>query len=60
MIDEVIGDIVRALLTADVNVKLVRQLKENVKLKARLHADTLGANKRRFIQKVSPQVDLVL
>lgn len=55
-----IGDIVRALLTADVNVKLVRQLKENVKLKARLHADTLGANKRRFIQKVSPQVDLVL
>ncbi|KAK1443484.1 signal recognition particle [Babesia gibsoni] len=51
VIDEVIGDIVRALLSADVNVKLVRQLKENVKVKARLHADTLGANKRKFIQK---------
>ncbi|ORM39336.1 Signal recognition particle 54 kDa protein [Babesia sp. Xinjiang] len=51
VIDEVIGDIVRALLSADVNVKLVRQLRENVKLQTRLHADTLGANKRKFIQK---------
>nr|BAN66171.1 signal recognition particle SRP54 protein, putative [Babesia bovis] len=51
VIDEVIGDIVRALLSADVNVKLVRQLRENVKLQVRLHADALGANKRKFIQK---------
>ncbi|GFE54102.1 signal recognition particle SRP54 [Babesia ovis] len=51
VIDEVIGDIVRALLSADVNVKLVRQLRENVKLQARLNADALGANKRKFIQK---------
>ncbi|GBE60471.1 signal recognition particle SRP54 [Babesia ovata] len=51
VIDEVIGDIVRALLSADVNVKLVRKLRENVKLQARLHADALGANKRKFIQK---------
>ncbi|EKX73960.1 signal recognition particle 54kDa protein 2, putative [Theileria equi strain WA] len=52
VIEEVIGDIVRALLLADVNVKLVHKLRENVKRLNKNNADMIGANKRRYLQKI--------
>ncbi|UKK00639.2 signal recognition particle protein 2 [Theileria orientalis] len=52
VIEEVIGDIVRALLMADVNVKLVHKLKENIKRLNKNNADMIGANKRRYLQKI--------
>ncbi|KAK2196779.1 bifunctional Signal recognition particle [Babesia duncani] len=51
VIEEVIKDIVRALLSADVNVKLVQKLQENVKAKCVDGGRSAGTNKRKFVQK---------
>lgn len=50
MINGVLSEISRALLEGDVNIRLVAQLKNNVKARASLQEGT-GANKRRLIQK---------
>jgi len=50
-IDELLNEIARALLEADVNIKLVFTLKANIK-KAMTSAEAAGGlNKRRMIQR---------
>lgn len=52
LIDELLKDICAALLESDVNVKLVQQLRKNVKKEVSAQA-TAESNKRRLVQKVS-------
>jgi signal recognition particle subunit SRP54 len=47
----ILKDICGALLESDVQVKLVRQLRDNVKLAVNLEDGASGANRRRLIQK---------
>lgn len=49
-LDAVMSDICRALLEADVNVKLVLALRNNVKAKVNLEEVGAGLNKKRLIQ----------
>ncbi|DAZ96753.1 TPA: hypothetical protein N0F65_012330 [Lagenidium giganteum] len=53
--DEVLNTILKeicgALLESDVQVKLVRQLRDNVKLAVNLEDSSAGTNRRRLIQK---------
>lgn len=51
VIDELVNDIVRALLSADVNVKLVAALRKNIKDKIKLDDMPAGINKRKAVQK---------
>ncbi|CAF0961768.1 unnamed protein product [Rotaria sordida] len=50
VLNEALGEICRALLEADVNVRLVKQLRENVKQAINLEETAVGLNKRRLIQ----------
>ncbi|CAF0806738.1 unnamed protein product [Didymodactylos carnosus] len=50
VLTEALGEICRALLEADVNVLLVKQLRENVKQAINLSETAVGLNKRRLIQ----------
>ncbi|CAF0813666.1 unnamed protein product [Adineta ricciae] len=50
VLNEALGEICRALLEADVNVLLVKQLRENVKKAINLEETAVGLNKRRLIQ----------
>jgi signal recognition particle subunit SRP54 len=50
VLNEALGEICRALLEADVNVHLVKQLRENVKQAINLEETAVGLNKRRLIQ----------
>lgn len=52
VLEACLKDIARALLDADVNVKLVGQLRENVKRSVQLDHAPSGMAKRRMIQKV--------
>jgi signal recognition particle subunit SRP54 len=63
VIDEkVLNDLVKAiamaLLQADVDVRLVKQLQTNIKAKANLDDLAPGVNKRKVIQSVSPSLSL--
>jgi len=49
-LNSMLNEIVRALLSADVNIKLINQLKINVKKKVNLAEMASGLNKRRVIQ----------
>lgn len=51
-LDEVLKDISRALLQADVNVKLVQSLRQAVKDRVQLDKQPPGVNKKRLIHKV--------
>ena len=51
VLNAVLGEISRALLEADVNVRLVGSLRNNVKKAINLEDTAAGVNKRRLIQK---------
>ena len=50
-LDALIKEITTALLKSDVNIKVVSQLKKNIKAKVDLEELGSGVNKRRVIQK---------
>ena len=45
-----LGEICRALLEADVNIRLVKQLRENVRAAIDFEEMASGLNKRKMIQ----------
>ncbi|CAE8648653.1 unnamed protein product, partial [Polarella glacialis] len=51
LLDEVLKEIAAALLQADVNVKFVSELRNNVKKIVLMESDASGVNKRKLIQK---------
>jgi signal recognition particle subunit SRP54 len=51
VVNDMIKDIVRALLEADVNVRIVNQLRQNIKSKFE-DEELTGINKRRLLQKI--------
>mmetsp|Transcript_15311 Transcript_15311/g.32918 ORF Transcript_15311/g.32918 Transcript_15311/m.32918 type:complete len:493 (+) Transcript_15311:239-1717(+) len=51
VLDDMLKDVSRALLEADVNVKLVAQLRNNVKKRVSIEELAAGVNKRKLIQK---------
>lgn len=52
MLDACIKEICTALLQADVNVKLVARLRDNVKKRVNMEEMAGGLNKRKIIEKV--------
>lgn len=50
-LNEMLGEVCRALLEADVNVKLVQSLRQSVKKKVNLEELAAGVNRRKLIQK---------
>lgn len=52
VLDSLLDQIVRALISADVNIKLVRKLRDNVKQVIDFDEMAQGLNKRRMIQMV--------
>jgi signal recognition particle subunit SRP54 len=54
--DEVISaiqsDVCRALLEADVNVKIVGKLRNNIKLRLNLEDQAIGINRQKLVQRV--------
>lgn len=51
VIDKMLGEVARALLEADVNVKLVGELRKAMKLRANLEEEAAGTNRRKTIQR---------
>lgn len=51
-LDAMLKEIAHALLTADVNVKIVQKLRVNIKQSINLEEFAAGVNRRRMIQKV--------
>lgn len=51
-ISEMIKEISNALVAADVNVKIVFNLREALKARTRLDVQPVGINKRKFVKKV--------
>jgi len=51
VVDDLLKEIARALLDADVNVKLVFALRKNIKEKIKLDEMPAGINKRKAVQK---------
>ena len=51
ILDEILKEIATALLQADVNVKLVAQLRNNVKRKVNMDDMAGGLNKQRVIEQ---------
>lgn len=51
VLDELLKEICRALLEADVNVRLVQTLRQNVKRTVNLETLAAGVNKKRIIQR---------
>lgn len=49
LLQEVLQDIAMALLNADVNIKFVAKMRENVKAHVALHGEGGGANMRKLI-----------
>ena len=52
MLNEILDEIVMALLQSDVNIKHVAKLRDNVKLQVKLEKGGVGTNLRKIIQKV--------
>jgi signal recognition particle subunit SRP54 len=53
-------EIVRALMESDINIKLIQNLRNNVKTSVNLDENTGAVNKKRNIQKVCRIVTLLL
>ncbi|KAJ1463076.1 SRP54-type protein [Pelagophyceae sp. CCMP2097] len=51
VLDKMLAEISRALLEADVNVKVVGQLRKAIKTRASLEDEAAGTNRRKSIQK---------
>ncbi|KAG0237500.1 Signal recognition particle [Actinomortierella wolfii] len=51
VVEDMLRDICKALLESDINVKLVQQLRKNVKASINLDENTSAVNKKRNIQK---------
>ena len=51
-LDSVLKEICKALLESDVNIKLVQNLRNNIKSIVNLESLASGVNKRKIIQKV--------
>lgn len=51
VLNAVLNEISRALLEADVNVRLVGQLKQSIKMRVNLEEEAAGTNRRKMIQK---------
>eukprot|EP01114_Cavostelium_apophysatum_P007379 TRINITY_DN1946_c0_g1_i1.p1 TRINITY_DN1946_c0_g1~~TRINITY_DN1946_c0_g1_i1.p1 ORF type:complete len:487 (-),score=166.68 TRINITY_DN1946_c0_g1_i1:78-1538(-) len=51
VLDEMLKEIGNALIASDVNIKLVLQLRKNIKAKLNINELAAGMNKRRMIQK---------
>ena len=51
LLDSILRDICKALLESDINVRLVQQLRKNVKAKVDLSKLAAGINKTRLIQR---------
>lgn len=52
MLDEILKEICKALLEADVNVKLVASLRTNIKAAVAIDKQPAGINKRKLVHKV--------
>ena len=50
--DAVLKEVCKALLEADVNVKLVQQFRTGIKASLNLEGLPVGINKRRLVHKV--------
>jgi signal recognition particle subunit SRP54 len=59
-LDEVLKEICKALLEADVNVRLVQNLRKNVKESVNIKELPVAVNKRKLIQTVSYTATLIL
>ena len=57
VLDACLKEIATALLQADVNVKLVAGLRNNVKKRVNVEQMAQGLNKQRVIEKVRQQID---
>ena len=53
VVSKLTSSIAMALLQADVDIKLVKQMQNNIKTACALDDSTAGANKRKMIQSVS-------
>jgi signal recognition particle subunit SRP54 len=53
LLDAILREICAALLASDVNVKLVQNLRTNIKSVVNIRELAAGINKKRLIQKVS-------
>ena len=53
LLDGILKEICKALLESDVNIKLVQNLRNNIKSIVNLESLASGINKRKIIQKVS-------
>jgi signal recognition particle subunit SRP54 len=51
-VSDMIKEICNALVAADVNVKIVFNLRENIKTRIKLDAIPAGIDKRKYIRKV--------
>lgn len=51
VIDRMLGEIARALLEADVNVRIVGELRKAIKQRANLEEEAAGTNRRKTIQR---------
>lgn len=51
VLDEFLKDIARALLQSDVNVAMIKELRENIKKKVNMSEMAAGLNKRKVIEK---------
>ena len=51
VLDKMLKDIAAALLEADVNVRVVGQLRKAIKTRAALEEEVAGANRRKLIQR---------
>lgn len=51
VLNNILKDICAALLESDVQVQLVRQIRDNVRLTVAAHESAAGVNRRRLIQK---------
>ena len=51
MLDEFLKDVARALLQSDINVAMIKQLRENIKNKVNISEMPAGLNKRKVIEK---------
>lgn len=58
--DATLKDVCKALLEADVNVKLVQQLRNGIKASLNLEGQPAGINKRRLVHKVHESPFLIL
>ncbi len=54
VLDELLKELGNALISSDVNVRLVLELRKNVKAKVNINDVAVGLDKRKIIKQVRP------